>query len=99
MNVTIWLMRRRIGLWLERQPWAREFVLREDPSSAEFVEYPVRVMLRVRYVNRVSGEVVVRDRPVQSWKRDGYLVAAWIGFLLGVIAMFVVGSLFGLAGA
>lgn len=92
-------LRDRVGSWLEDRPWAREFVLREDPDSAEHVEHPVRVMLRVRSINRINGHVVVRERPVQSWKRDGYLVAAWIGFLLGVIAMYVVGTLLGLAGA
>jgi hypothetical protein len=59
-------LRYRIGHWLERRPWAREFVLREDIDSGEFVEYPVRVMLRVRAVNRINGHVVIRERRARS---------------------------------
>jgi hypothetical protein len=99
VNLTYRVLRFRIGHWLERQPWAREFVLREDPDSAQHVEYPVRVMLRVRAVNRVNGHIVIRDRPPRSWKRDGYVTAALIGGMFGAIVMFALGTLFGLAGS
>lgn len=82
----------RVGAWLERRPWAREFVLREDVDSGEFVEHPVQVMLRVRAVNRINGHVVIRERRPNSWKRDGYIAAAMIGFLLGVLAQYGLGS-------
>ena len=85
--------RDRVAFWLERQPWAREFVLREDPDSGVFIEQPVRRMIRVIAVNRINGHNVVRVRPTNTWKRDGYLVAAWIGFLLGALAQFGLGSL------
>lgn len=85
--------RDRLAFWLERQPWAREFVLREDPDSAEHVEYPVRVMLRIRSINRINGHVVLRERRPQSWKRDGYIVAAMIGAMLGALAQYGLGSL------
>lgn len=86
-------LRDRVGCWLEDRPWAREFVLREDPNSAHFVEEPVRVMIRVRSINRINGHVVVRERRPNSFKRDGYVVAAMIGFMLGAIAQYGLGSL------
>ncbi len=86
-------LRYRVGAWLEARPWAREFVLREDPDSGEFVEHPVRVVLRVRSTNRINGHVVVRERAVNSWKGDGYIAAAMIGAALGAIAQYGLGSL------
>lgn len=85
--------RDRLAFWLEQQPWAREFVLREDSDSAEFIEQPMRRMIRVIAVNRINGHNVVIVRRVNTWKRDGYLIAAWIGALLGALAQFGLTSL------
>ena len=86
--------RERIAFWLEAQPWARPFVLREDPSSGEFIDRPVIRMIRVRAVNRLNGHEVIIERQPNTWKGDGYIAAALIGALVGAAALYGLTELF-----
>lgn len=43
--------RERIGMWLQRRWWARPFVLEYNSTAADG---------RRRYVNRLSGHLVMR---------------------------------------
>lgn len=60
----MWTLRYRLGAWLETVRWTRTLVLREDSSTAQFIEpYASRVM-RVELVNRINGRrgVIYRMR-------------------------------------
>lgn len=87
-------LRYRVGAWLQARPWARPFVLREDPNSGEFIDQSAHQLIRVRAINRINGRVLTITRQPNTWKGDGYIAAALIGAGFGAVALYGLAALF-----